>query len=113
MLFAPTRRRELAQNIANFRRQLKILGFSYDWQRELATTDTEYFRWTQYIFLVLFDTWFDEDCKWTDATGRPQHGKGRPISELPIPETVKAAGDEPVGTAIKIRIGWPISTKRR
>ena len=47
------------KNIANFRRQLKMLGFSYDWDRELATTDVEYFRWTQFIFLVLFDTWFD------------------------------------------------------
>ncbi len=57
------------QNIANFRRQLKMLGFSYDWHRELATTDPEYFRWTQFIFLVLFDTWFDESCEWT-ACGR-------------------------------------------
>ena len=48
------------KNIANFRRQLKMLGFSYDWDRELATTDVDYFRWTQFIFLVLFDTWFDE-----------------------------------------------------
>ena len=47
------------KNIDNFRRQLKMLGFSYDWDRELATTDVDYFRWTQWIFLVLFDTWFD------------------------------------------------------
>ncbi len=47
------------KNIANFRRQLKMLGFSYDWDRELATTDLDYFRWTQWIFLVLFDTWYD------------------------------------------------------
>ena len=46
-------------NINTFRRQLKMLGFSYDWDRELATTDVAYFRWTQFIFLVLFDTWFD------------------------------------------------------
>ena len=39
------------KNIATFRRQLKMLGFSYDWDRELATTDVEYFRWTQWIFL--------------------------------------------------------------
>ncbi|MDD4118012.1 MAG: leucine--tRNA ligase [Kiritimatiellae bacterium] len=42
------------QNIDNFRRQLKMLGFSYDWDREVATTDDEYVRWTQWIFLQLF-----------------------------------------------------------
>ena len=41
-------------NIANFRRQLKALGFSYDWEREVDTTDPKYFRWTQWIFLQLF-----------------------------------------------------------
>jgi len=41
-------------NIANFRRQLKSLGFSYDWEREVDTTDPKYFRWTQWIFLQLF-----------------------------------------------------------
>lgn len=73
------------KNIATFRRQLKMLGFSYDWDRELATTDVEYFRWTQWIFLVLFDTWFDE-----------QQDKGRPISELPIPNDVASDGDAAV-----------------
>ncbi len=42
------------KNIDTFRRQLKMLGFSYDWSRELATTDTAYVRWTQWIFLKLF-----------------------------------------------------------
>jgi len=50
---------QTAQNIDTFRRQLKSLGFSYDWSREIATTDVEYFRWTQWIFLKIFDTWFD------------------------------------------------------
>ena len=62
------------KNIANFRRQLRMLGFSYDWDRELATTDTDYFRWTQWIFLQLYDTWFDVHQQ-----------RGRPIVELPIP----------------------------
>ena len=75
------------QNIDTFRRQLKMLGFSYDWSREIATTDVEYFRWTQWIFLKLFDTWFDEEQQ-----------KGRPISELPIPEEVAAEGDDSVRT---------------
>jgi leucyl-tRNA synthetase len=70
------------QNIAVFTRQLKMLGFSYDWDRNFATTDIEYFRWTQWIFLVLFDTWFDG-----------QQQKGRPISELPIPAEVKSQGE--------------------
>lgn len=70
------------KNIANFRRQLKMLGFSYDWDREIATTDVAYFRWTQWIFLLLFDTWFDS-----------QQQKGRPIAELPIPPEVAQAGE--------------------
>jgi leucyl-tRNA synthetase len=41
-------------NITNFRRQIQALGFSYDWEREVDTTDPEYFRWTQWIFLQLF-----------------------------------------------------------
>jgi leucyl-tRNA synthetase len=41
-------------NITNFRRQIKALGFSYDWDREIDTTDPKYFRWTQWIFLQLF-----------------------------------------------------------
>jgi leucyl-tRNA synthetase len=41
-------------NVDNFRRQIKSLGFSYDWEREFGTTDPEYYRWTQWIFLQLF-----------------------------------------------------------
>ncbi len=51
---ARTRRSPRAKNIATFKRQLKSLGFSYDWSRELATTDERYVRWTQWIFLKLF-----------------------------------------------------------
>ena len=44
-----------AENIATFKRQLKMLGFSYDWDREIDTTSPEYVRWTQWIFLKLFE----------------------------------------------------------
>ena len=84
------------RNIETFRRQLKMLGFSYDWERELATTDVEYYRWTQWIFLELFDSWYDADCEWTGPDGVNRIGRGRPISELPIPDRVTSAGDEAV-----------------
>ena len=46
-------------NIANFKRQIKSLGFSYDWTREVDTTDPKYFKWTQWIFLKLYAIWFN------------------------------------------------------
>jgi leucyl-tRNA synthetase len=52
-------RKTTEENIANFTRQIKSLGFSYDWSREVATTDPEYFRWTQWIFLQLYNAWFN------------------------------------------------------
>ncbi len=73
------------KNIATFRRQLQMLGFSYDWDRELATTDPDYFRWTQWIFLLIFDTWFDHEQQ-----------RGRPIGELPIPDEITGRGPEAV-----------------
>jgi leucyl-tRNA synthetase len=81
------------ENIATFKRQLKSLGFSYDWNRELSTTDPDYFRWTQWIFLKLYDTWYDPTFTWTGPDGLQRTGKGRPIAELPIPEEVTAQGD--------------------
>ncbi|MFZ5939476.1 MAG: leucine--tRNA ligase [Bacteroidota bacterium] len=73
------------RNCDNFRRQIKALGLGYDWEREINTTDPGYFRWTQWIFIQLYNTWFDEKA-----------GKGWPVSELPVPEYVKKAGRESV-----------------
>ena len=70
------------KNVDTFRRQIQSLGLSYDWDREVDTTDPDYYRWTQWIFCRLYETWYDPDMK-----------KGRPISELPIPGDVKALGD--------------------
>ena len=72
-------------NIDTFRRQIKSLGFSYDWDREIDTTDPYYYKWTQWIFLKIHDTWYDPEIEWTDWHGRSRKGKGRPIAELPIP----------------------------
>ncbi len=54
-------------NIANFTRQIKSLGFSYDWSREIATTDVEYFKWTQWIFLKLYNAWFNPETNRAEA----------------------------------------------
>lgn len=58
-------------NIDTFRRQLKMLGFSYDWDREISTTDHDYVRWTQWIFLKLYNSYYCPELK-----------KARPVSEL-------------------------------
>lgn len=73
------------KNCDNFRRQIKRLGLGYDWDREINTTDPKYYKWTQWIFTRLFNTWFDEEQQ-----------KGRPISELEIPQEVRAEGQQAV-----------------
>ena len=47
-------RKTTEQNVKNFKRQIKMLGFSYDWDREINTTDEKYYKWTQWIFLQLY-----------------------------------------------------------
>jgi leucyl-tRNA synthetase len=47
------------QNIQNFRKQLSRIGFSYDWSREVRTCDPKYYKWTQWIFLQIFDSWYN------------------------------------------------------
>ena len=77
------------KNCDTFRRQIQSLGLSYDWDREINTTDPNYFKWTQWIFIRLFNTWFDAE-----------QNKGRDISELPVPEAIKALGSAAVQSYI-------------
>ena len=63
------------KNIDNMRKQIKSLGFSYDWDREVNTTDPGYCKWTQWIFLKLFNSYYDE-----------AEQKAKPIDQLPIPQ---------------------------
>ena len=58
-------------NVARYRQQLDRIGFSYDWDREVRTCDPEFYKWTQWAFLKMFDSWYD-----------PEQDKARPISEL-------------------------------
>lgn len=50
-------------NIDNFRRQIQMLGLSYDWSRELSTTDPNYYKFTQWIFIQLYQSWFNPELK--------------------------------------------------
>ena len=58
-------------NIARYREQLDKIGFSFDWSREVRTSNPEYYKWTQWIFIQLFESWYDLEAD-----------KSRPISEL-------------------------------
>jgi leucyl-tRNA synthetase len=88
-------------NIEGIRRQIKLLGFSYDWDREVNTTDPSYYKWTQWIFLNLFNSWFDE-----------KQQKARPIKELPVPaglsdaEKRKYIGDRRLAYESEMPVNW-------
>lgn len=60
-----------AQNVARYREQLNKLGFSYDWDRQIITSDPEYYKWTQWAFLKMYNSYYCMDCQ-----------QARPISEL-------------------------------
>ncbi|MCJ7757917.1 MAG: class I tRNA ligase family protein, partial [Gillisia sp.] len=72
--------------IQGYRRQLDKIGFSFDWSREVRTSDPDYYKWTQWIFIQLFESWYDNE---TD--------KARPISELT--EIFSAEGNLKVNAA--------------
>lgn len=59
------------ENVKRYRGQLDRIGFSYDWDREVRTCDPEFYKWTQWAFLKMFDSWYD-----------PSADRARPISEL-------------------------------
>ena len=70
------------ENVAKFKDQLKRIGFSYDWQREINTTDPTYYKWTQWIFLQIYNSWFN-----------PETNRAEPISTYrgPDPDSVRLA----------------------
>ncbi len=114
-------------NIANFRRQLKALGFAYDWDRQVDTTDPKYFRWTQWIFLQLFKrglayvderpVWWCPELRTVLANEEVQDGKsevgGFPVERRNLRQWVLriTAYAERLLADLK-DVDWPESTKR-
>jgi len=114
-------------NIANFRRQIKALGFSYDWEREVDTTDPKYFRWTQWIFLQLFrrglayvderPVWWCPELRTVLANEEVIDGKsevgGFPVERKNLRQWVLriTAYAEQLLDGLK-EVDWPDSTKR-
>ena len=89
------------KNIDNMRRQIKMLGFSYDWDRQVDTTEPGYYRWTQWIFLKFFNSYFDE-----------AEQKARPIDQLRIPENLtdedrqKFIDDNRLAYEAEVAVNW-------
>jgi len=89
------------KNVDNMRRQTKSLGFSYDWNREVNTTDPNYYKWTQWIFLKFFNSYFDDSEQ-----------KAKPIEELPVPqglseqEKQKYIDDHRLAYEAKVPVNW-------
>ncbi len=88
-------------NIDNIRRQIQSLGFSYDWDREVNTTDPDYYKWTQWIFLKFFNSYFDD-----------HEQKAKPIEQLPIPQGLseedkrKYIDDHRLAYEAEVSVNW-------
>ncbi|MDP9001417.1 MAG: class I tRNA ligase family protein, partial [Myxococcota bacterium] len=114
------------RNIVTFRRQLKMLGFSFDWSREIDTTDPAYFKWTQWIFLELFDRGLAYQAEipvnWCPALGtvlaneeiidgKSERG-GHPVERVPIRQwMLKITSYADRLDADLDGLAWPSSTK--
>ncbi len=77
------------KNVANFTRQIKSLGIGFDWSREVNTTDPEYYKWTQWMFVQFYSSWYDAEAD-----------RARPISELPIPADIQTQGKQAIAAYV-------------
>ena len=94
-------------NVANMRLQLHRLGLSHDPRRSLATTDPEFVKWTQWIFLRIFDSWYDPDAPNADGVT----GRARPIAELR--EELRAGTIDPFALADRQGLEVPAAWQGR
>jgi len=89
------------KNIDRMRQQIKSLGFSYDWDRQVSTTDPNYYKWTQWIFLKFFNSYFDQTEQ-----------KAKPIEELNVPKELseedkqKIIDDNRLAYEAEVAVNW-------
>ncbi len=98
-------KKAVEENVKTFERQLSIIGLSYDWSRKVNTTDPKYYKWTEWIFLQIYNSWYDN-----------KKNKARPISELEL--IFKKSGNAKVNascnldTEIFTAKSWSIFSKK-
>jgi leucyl-tRNA synthetase len=109
-----------AENIDNMRRQLRRLGLSHDPRREISTADPRYYRWTQWIFLKIFGSWFDPDGQvarpieslleeleqGVRAPDSPANPDGKPWSELEVVERRKVVDSYRLAYLDEAPVNW-------
>ncbi len=91
----------IAQYSANYKRQFRLIGISFDWSRELNSSTPEYYRWTQWIFLQLYNAWYD-----------PRVNAARPIAELEKELSGKGTRNIPNANAHVKTMEWSAFTKK-
>ena len=106
-------------NVAKFKAQLKRIGFSYDWQREINTTDPRYYKWTQWIFLKIYNSWFNPETRKAEpiTTYRgddPDRVRLAYVAEVPVnwcPELGTVLANEEVIDGKSEVGGFPVERK--
>ena len=102
-------------NIATYRRQLTRLGLGHDPRRSVSTTDVEYYRWTQWIFLQIFNSWYDEsserarpiaELEAAFADGTRPTPDGRPWAELSATEQRRLINDHRLAYVDEAPVNW-------